>query len=185
MNYHIVLLSCCLFHYIYWHRAVTANQGKIWGISRNTIFFSLVTRASSCCDLGHCHSLNAVELPHFTPTRDGAGYYWRACSSCFCQQDVTAQLAKFMKKIKFSKFWKWITTGLKHMKALKKNGTDFNYLISLVWYWHPWVVSLIEIGHMVNAHDWKFCELHICLLQVSGSIVVPVLLMPNFIETRD
>lgn len=66
LDYHIVLLSCCLFHYIYWHQAVIANQGKIWGISRNTIFFSLVTRASSCCDLGHCHSLNAVELPHFT-----------------------------------------------------------------------------------------------------------------------
>lgn len=41
----------------------------------------------------------------------GAGYYWRTCSSCFCQQELTAQLAEFLKKIKSSKFWKWVTTG--------------------------------------------------------------------------
>lgn len=142
LDYHIVLLSCCLFHCIYWNQAVTANQGKIWGISRNTIYFSLVPRASRCCHLGHCHSLNSVELPHFTPARDGA------CSSCFCQQDVTAQLAKFMKKIKSLKFWKWITIGLKHISSLKLSTNFRIVLILTIWFlqyvtntyeWFPWL----------------------------------------------
>lgn len=101
LDYHFVLLPCCLFHCIYWNQFLTANQGKIWGIYQNTIFFPLETRAPSCCDLGLCHSLNSGEPPHFKPARDGAGYYWRACSSCFCQQEVTAQLAKLIKKIYF------------------------------------------------------------------------------------
>jgi len=49
--------------------------GKDLGYFPKYCFFSLVTKGSNCCDLRHFHSLNSVELPHFTPARDGAGYY--------------------------------------------------------------------------------------------------------------
>lgn len=104
LDYHSVLLSCCLCHCVYWNQAVTANQGKMWGISWNTIFFFLVTRASSCCDLEHCHSLNSAELPHFSAARDGAGYYWRCCSVAFASRRLQHNWKKFMKK-KVNNYW--------------------------------------------------------------------------------
>lgn len=93
--------SAMLFYCVYWNQLVTANQGKIWVIYWNTFFIPLVTRAYRCCDLGLFNSLNSGEPPCFKPARNGAGCYWRACSSCFCQQEVTAQLAKLMKKYYF------------------------------------------------------------------------------------
>lgn len=149
-------LSLCsspmLFHYIYWNQPLTANQGKNWGIYQNTFFSPLVTRSSGCCDLGLCHSLNSGEPPHFKPDRDGAGYYWRACSSWFCQQEVTAQLAKLMENKIFLEVLEWKNTGLKLVRVLKQNSTDFNNFISLLWHWHSWMVSLNKIGH-VKVHD--------------------------------